>query len=45
MTHMNRDTWKEQHSRWGYTSCPKSASGPGRQTGAIVMASVGFVSR
>ena len=43
VTHMNRDTWEDQHSGWRYTSCPKSASGPGRQTGVIVMALVNSV--
>ena len=43
VAHMNRDTWEEQYSGWRYTSCPKSASGPGRQTGVIVMALVNSV--
>ena len=43
VTHMNRDTWEEQHSGWRYTSCPKSASGPGRQTGVVVMALVNSI--
>ena len=43
VTHMNRDTWEEQYSGWRYTSCPKSASGPGRQTGVIVMALVNSI--
>lgn len=43
VTHMNRDTWEEEHSGWRYTSCPKSASGPGRQTGVIVMALVNSI--
>jgi len=37
------DTWEEEHSGWRYTSCPKSASGPGRQTGVIVQAYVNSV--
>jgi hypothetical protein len=43
VTHMNQDTWEEEHSGWRYTSCPKSASGPGRQTGVVVMALVNSV--
>ncbi|NLF71757.1 MAG: hypothetical protein GX575_22225 [Candidatus Anammoximicrobium sp.] len=43
VAHINRDTWEEQHSGWRYTSCPKSASGPGRQDGVIVMALVNSV--
>ncbi|MBN1420006.1 MAG: hypothetical protein JXP34_14600, partial [Planctomycetes bacterium] len=43
MTHLNRDTWEEKYAGWRYTSCPKSASGPGRQTGVIVMALVNAV--
>jgi hypothetical protein len=43
VTHMNRDTWEEQYSGWRYTSCPKSSSGPGRQSGVIVMALVNSV--
>jgi hypothetical protein len=43
VTHLNRDTWEEQYSGWRYTSCPKSASGPGRQTGVIMLALVNSV--
>jgi hypothetical protein len=43
VTHLNRDTWEEQYAGWRYTSCPRSASGPGRQTGVIVMALVNSV--
>jgi hypothetical protein len=40
---INEETWEEQHSGWRYTSCPKSASGPGRQSGVIVLALVNSV--
>ena len=40
---MNRETWEDEHSGWRYTSCPKSASGPGRQSGVVVMALVNSV--
>jgi len=43
VTHMNRETWEEEYSGWRYTSCPESSSGPGRQTGVIVMALVNSV--
>ena len=43
VTHMNRDKWEEQHRGWRYTSCPHSASGPGRQSGVIVKALVNSV--
>lgn len=36
VTHLNNDTWREQHSDWIYTSCP--ASSLMRQFGVIVMA-------
>jgi hypothetical protein len=36
VTHLNRDTWREQHSDWVYTSCP--ASQLMRQFGVIMMA-------
>jgi len=43
MTAINRDTWVEKHSGWRYTSCPRSSSGPGRQTGVVVKAIVNSV--
>ncbi|MBN1421257.1 MAG: hypothetical protein JXP34_20960 [Planctomycetes bacterium] len=43
MTHLNRDTWEEEYAGWRYTSCPRSGSGPGRQTGVIVLALVNAV--
>jgi len=43
VTHLNRDTWEEKYAGWRYTSCPKSSSGPGRQTGVIVLALVNAV--
>jgi hypothetical protein len=43
VTHLNRDTWEEKYNGWRYTSCPRSASGPGRQTGVIVLALVNSV--
>jgi hypothetical protein len=36
VTHLNNDTWIEQHSGWRYTSCP--ASGSGSQTGVTIAA-------
>jgi len=43
VTHLNRETWEAEYSGWRYTSCPRSASGPGRQTGVIVMSLVNSV--
>jgi hypothetical protein len=43
VTHLNRDTWEAKHSGWRYTSCPRSASGPGRQTGVIIKSLVNSV--
>ncbi len=36
VTHLNNDTWREEHSDWRYTSCP--ATGLMRQFGVIMMA-------
>ena len=36
VTHLNNDTWREEHSDWRYTSCP--ASSLMRQFGVIMMA-------
>jgi len=41
VTHLNNDTWIEQHSGWRYTSCP--ASGSGSQTGVTIAALVNSV--
>jgi len=36
VTHLNNDTWREEHSDWRYTSCP--ASQLMRQFGVLMMA-------
>jgi len=41
ISHLNNDTWIEQHSGWRYTSCP--ASGSGSQTGVTISALVNSV--
>ncbi|UCD00155.1 MAG: hypothetical protein JSW66_09790 [Phycisphaerales bacterium] len=41
VTHLNNDTWMEQHSDWRYTSCP--ASGRVGQTGVTIAALVNSV--
>jgi len=41
VTHLNNDTWMEQHSDWRYTSCP--ASQPIGQTGVTIEALVNSV--
>jgi hypothetical protein len=41
ITHLNNDTWMEQHSDWRYTSCP--ATNPIGQTGVTIAALVNSV--
>jgi hypothetical protein len=41
VTHINNDTWMEQHADWQYTSCP--ASGRVGQTGVTISALVNSV--
>ncbi|MEA3225340.1 MAG: hypothetical protein U9Q07_05260 [Planctomycetota bacterium] len=41
VTHLNNDTWLEQHSDWRYTSCPVSR--PIGQTGVTIAALVNSV--
>jgi hypothetical protein len=41
ITHLNNDTWMEQHSDWRYTSCP--ATGPIGQTGVTIAALVNSI--
>lgn len=36
VTHLNNDTWREEHGDWRYTSCPQSM--PMNQFGVIMMA-------
>jgi len=42
VTHLNRDTWRDEISDWRYTSCP--ATGPINQIGVTIMALVNSVS-